>query len=523
MHKSGFTRIICVVALSCLTGAISLRAQTYRSLASFDPSIGQYPVSPLVQGLNGNYYGVAIGGGSNFGCGWGSSVDCGTFFEVTPAGKLTVLYNFCALANCADGGLPEPALALGPDGNFYGSTYTGGANNMYPPCQFGAAGCGTIFKITPTGQLTTLYNLCSEFNCADGAYPDRLALGADGNFYGTTESGGIFNGDAGCPNGCGTVFKISPAGQFTSLYKFCSTTDINGNCTDGIIPASGMIQATNGNFYGTTLYGGTSGWGNIFQITPSGVLTSMYSFCSQTNCADGGLAPNEPFILGADGNLYSTTYSRGVNGGGTFFRFTPKGQLTTLYSFCFSLKTPCPDGSSPHGSLAQGSDGNFYGATYSGGNTSPALCGGVGFGCGTLFQITPTGQLSTLYRFCPNSNCIAGAYAQGVMQGTNGVIYGATTYGGDSEWGVIFGATNKLSPFVQALPNVGKTGRVIDILGNNLAGTTSVTFNGASASFQVVSNTYLKARVPSGATTGQIKVTTPTGTLTSNVAFQVLP
>lgn len=523
MKKIRLVGLIYMSALICLTTAISAGAQTYRALVNIDPTTtGEYPVSPLVQGFNGNLYGVAIAGGANGGCGYGNSNNCGTFFEVTPSGKFTVIYNFCSLANCAEGGLPEPALALGPDGNFYGSTYTGGANNVYP-CEFGVAGCGTIFKVTPSGHLTTLYNFCSELNCADGLYPNPLVLGADGNFYGTTESGGILNGDAGCPSGCGTVFKISPSGQFTSLYKFCTTTDINGDCTDGIIPVSGMVQAGNGNFYGTTLYGGTSGRGNIFQVTPSGVLTPMYSFCSQANCIDGILGLNEPFIVGGDGNLYSTTNGGGVNRGGTFYRFTLKGELTTLYSFCFSQTSACPDGTFPYGSLAQGSDGNFYGATSSGGNTSPVLCGGVGYGCGTLFQISPAGQLTTLYRFCPHANCIAGAYAGGVMQATNGAIYGTTTYGGSLGSGVIFGATNKLGAFVRALPNVGPAGRPIDILGNNLAGTTSVTFNGASATYQVVSNTYLKAQVPAGATTGTIQVTTPSGVLSSNVAFQVLP
>ena len=517
MKKSGLIKIACIVSLFCVTTAIASHAQTYQVLANLSPSTGQYPNSPLVQGLNGNYYGIAVGGGTNATCAYGNATSCGTFFEVTPEGKLTVLYNFCSQANCADGGLPEAALVLGADGNFYGSTFTGGANQGYP-CEFGT-GCGTIFKITPGGKLTTLYNLCSQLNCADGIYPSQLVLGADGNFYGTTESGGILNGDAGCPLGCGTVFKISPTGSFTSLYRFCTTADNNGNCTDGIVPVSGVVQAPNGNFYGTTMLFGHGG--NIFEITPAGKLTPIYSFCSLSNCADGTLSLNEPLIVGNDGNIYGTTAGGGPNGGGTVFKVTLQGRLTTLYGFCYSATVPCPDGTMPRGNLTLGNDGNIYGTTFSGGNASPGLCGGTGFGCGTIFKITPTGRLLTVHTFCSQANCADGAYGQGVMQATSGAFYGITGYGGSSGWGVVYKGTNGLSPFVEALPSGGKTGRVVGVLGNNLTGTTSVTFNGVPATFTVVSNTFIKATVPAGATTGTIEVTTPGGTLSSNVKFQV--
>lgn len=196
-----------------------------------------------------------------------------------------------------------------------------------------------------------------------------------------------------------------------------------------------------------------------------------------------------------------------------------QGHLTTLYGFCSSLKDPCPDGTNPRGNLTQGSDGNFYGTTFSGGNVSPGLCGGLGFGCGTAFEISSSGQLTNIYTFCSRTNCSDGAYPDGLVQATNGVFYGTTGNGGSSSWGVVFSGSKGLAAFIEALPNFGKVGRVIDILGNELAGTTNVTFNGVPAAFKVVSSTYIKAQVPSGAT----KVTTPSATISSNVPFQILP
>jgi uncharacterized repeat protein (TIGR03803 family) len=475
----------------------------------------------MVQGLNGNYYGTAIAGGANANCAYGNATACGTFFEVTPAGKLTVLYSFCSQPSCADGGQPQTAVVLGADGNFYGSTIRGGANQA-DSCQLGP-GCGTIFRITPAGKLTTIYNFCSQSNCADGVYPSQLVLGANGNFYGTTESGGILNSNAGCPQGCGTVFEISPAGAFATLYSFCTTTNGSGSCTDGTIPVSGVVQAANGNFYGTTLYGGSAGRGNMFEITPTGTLRQIYSFCSQTNCADGILSLHEPLIQGGDGNLYGITGGGGPNGGGTIFKVTPRGQLTTLYGFCYSSTSPCPDGTFPSGSLTQGSDNSFYGTTSSGGNVSPSLCGGVGYGCGTIFGISPRGQITTIHTFCSQANCSDGAYGQGLMQATNGVFYGTTGYGGSSGWGVVLTESKGLAPFAEALPTFGKSGAVISILGNKLTGSTSVTFNGTPATFTVKSSTLIEAKVPNGATTGMIQVTTSRGVLSSNVAFQILP
>jgi len=224
-----------------------------------------------------------------------------------PAQTFTTLFSFGG----TKGEYPyiAPWLVQATNGYLYGTTEGGGAN-------YG----GTVFKITPSGTLTTLYSFCPKGNCADGADPlAGLVQATNGDFYGTTGGGG--------PGG--TVFKITPSGTLTTLYWFCSQT----NCTDGNNPESGLVQATNGDIYGTTYDGGANGdYGTVFRITPGGTLTTLYSFCSQPNCTDGG-GPEAGLVQGTDGNLYGTTVYGGANGAGTVFRITPSGTLTTLHSF----------------------------------------------------------------------------------------------------------------------------------------------------------------------------------------------
>ncbi len=246
------------------------------------------------------------------------------------------------------------------------------------------------------------------------------------------------------------------------------------------------------------------------------MLTTLYSFCSQTNCTDG----NEPrgLVQAADGNFYGTTafggayynnYCSADPGCGTVFEITPAGVLTTLYSFC--SQPNCPDGGHPVG-LVQATDGNFYGATEWGGAN----------GHGTVFEITPSGTLTTLYSFCAQANCADGANPEGrLMQATNGNLYGTTYYGGANVDGTVFSLSVGLGPFVETLPTSGNVGATVIILGNKLTDATSVTFNGTAATFTVVSSSEITTTVPTGATTGTVEVTIPSGTLSSNIAFQV--
>jgi uncharacterized repeat protein (TIGR03803 family) len=455
---------------------------------------------------------------------------------VSSAQTFTTLTTF----DGTDGGLPVWALVQGTDGNFYGSTGFGGTGNE-----------GTIFKITPAGKLTTLQSI---------GYAHMAVQATDGNFYGTTPDGG--------PKGAGTVFKMTAAGKLTTIYSFCS----QAGCVDGDTPYGGVIQASDGNFYGTTAGGGAYNYGTVFKISRAGKLTTLTSFNSL------GVAGTS-LVQGIDGNFYGTTSNGGASGDGTIFKVSPKGKMTTLHTFDFT------DGKFPYDALIQAADGNFYGTTYSGGANDPQACEGIG--CGTVFKITASGKLTTLYNFCAQTNCADGQWPSGslvqatdgnfygtteaggahgtncpfgicgtvfkltpggtlttlhsfagtdgsdpysgLVQGTSGTFYGTTEMGADlscgggSGCGTVFSLSVKLGPFVETRPTSGKVGANVMILGNNLAGATGVSFNGSAATFKIVSDSEIKTTVPAGATTGTVEVATPKKMLKSNVIFRVKP
>jgi len=511
---------VSAVFVLCATMAIALPAQTLTTVNNtFLGTLGSAPGAGLAQGPDGNLYGTTAGGGT---------YNSGTVFRITPSGTLTTLYSFCSQIiddACADGGSPVATLVPTANGDFYGTTATRGAgayDNGYVAEGFG----GTVFKITPSGVLTTLYSFCSQSGCTDGdELLAGLVQGTDGNFYGTTADGG--GGEPVNSVTGGTVFRITPGGMPTTLYSFCSQSE----CTDGDNPSARLVQATDGDLYGTTRLGGapcypSSRCGTVFKITPTGTLTTLYSFCSKPNasgvCADGQY-PVAALIQGTDGNLYGTTPQGGANNngnGGTVFRLTPSGVLTTLYTFCSQLnaKGLCADGQTPMAGLVQATDGSFYGTTE---------YGGLNF-AGTVFKITPNGVLTTLYSFCSqgvfsdSDDCADGALpVAGLVQTTNGDFYGTTSYGEPNGAGTVFSLSVGLAPFVETLPALGSVGAAVQILGTNLTGATSVTFNGTAATFTLVSSTLITTTVPSGASTGEVQVTTPSGTLLSNAAFVV--
>src|ERR1017187_999315 len=414
---------------------------------------------------------------------------CATTAIAQPAQTLTTLFSFCSQSGCPDGSDPIAGLVQATNGDLYGTTAKGGAN-----------GGGTVFKITPGGTLTTLYSFCSQTNCMDGVEPYAgLVQAANGDLYGTTVAGGA--------NGYGTVFKITPGGTLTMVYSFCSQT----NCADGAYPEAGLVQAANGDLYGTTPQGGANRGGTIFKITPGGTLTKLYSFCSEgvyPACTDG-LIPDAGLVQAANGDFYGTTDYGGGNGHvGTLFKITPSGTLTTLHGFNYT------DGEGPSAGLVQATNGDFYGTTLSGGAN----------GEGTVFKITPSGSLTTLYSFCSQSGCTDGAFPEaGLVQDTNGDFYGTTFEGGSNDGGTVFRISVGLGPFVKPRPPYGKVGAAIKILGTNLTGATSVGFNGTAAVFEVVSSSEITTTVPAGASSGKIQVVTPSGTLSSNASFLVVP
>jgi uncharacterized repeat protein (TIGR03803 family) len=475
MKKPDWLKVACAVGLFCLAAAIAAPAQTFVTLASFGGSNGQSPYAPLVQGTDGNFYGTTRDGGAN---------NYGTVFKITDAGVLTSLQSF----NDSNGAYPQGPLLLGGDGRLYG-TASGGEVLIF---QCGA-GCGTVFDITPHGALTTL----GVFDLTDGAEPAGSVLYVDGDSYGTTLTGGT---GSLCYGGCGTVFKIARDGTITTLHSF--------DVIDGWNPGAALVEGHDGGFYGTTIGGGTgssclNGCGTVFEITPKGVLTTLHSF----DVADG-VQPQGPLVQGADGSLYGTTWGGGANFNGTIFKVTPSGAFKTLHSFNYS------DGAAPSGTMVQASDGDFYGTTWGGGNASCT------FGCGTVFRMTPNGRVTTLHSF--DSTDGSSPYG-GLFEATNGKLYGTTEYGGLDGDGTIFSLDLGLNALVETAPTSGRTGSSVIVLGGNLTGCTNVTFNGTAATFTVESATYIKATVPAGATTGVVQVVAPSGTLTSNVPFRVAP
>jgi len=456
------------VALACIVAlfaAIVAQAQTFDTIFNFDGTNGESAFLGT-QGLDGNLYGTTAGGGLYRG---------GEIFGITTAGTLVGAHSFCPdLPACANGDYPFGAPLLASDGNFYGSTSYGGTNNT-----------GTIYKITPSGKLTTLYNSPSTVNGTSGPW----VQGVNGNLYGEVGT---------------TIYSISPAGVYTTVYNFSG------------IEANGLVLGPNGNLFGTTSYGGRFGNGMFFMLTPTGKLTAIYNFRTSD------LFSPSKLVLASNGNFYGTSFYGGANGGGTVFELTPTGQFRVLYTFCSQAN--CADGAVPSFGVVQGTDGNLYGITTMGGTGGAAFCP---LYCGTIFQITTSGVLTTLYNFCSQDQCADGLEPQyPLMQATDGNFYGATFQGGTSGptgYGTIYRLSMGLAPFVRTNPTFGNPGRTIGILGNNLTGATAVSFNGTPATFTVVSDTFIKATVPMGATSGTIQVTTPSGTLDSNVSFQVLP
>jgi uncharacterized repeat protein (TIGR03803 family) len=441
---------------------------------------------------------------------------------IVPAQTFTSLATF----DGSNGETPNwGALVQGLDGAFYGVTIDA---------------WGDIYKVPPDGNFAVVFG----FSPTNGRGCDPwagLVLGADGNFYGSTKFGGPPNGEAsllykmtpsgslgtvytfalngpyadtiwdammqandgnfygtiknGGTNGYGSVFKLTPDGTFTVLYSFSNT--------DGSTPTGSLVQAGNGNLYGTTYYGGPYGVGTIFEMTLAGKLTPLHAF-RRTD----GAGPQGGLIQAADGNFYGTTIGGGANDQGTVFQFTGSGTLTTLYSF------KGPDGAHPRQNVIQANDGNFYGTTAAGG--AP--------GQGTVFELTPRGELTTLHTFSGPDG--ANPWAT-LVQGTDGRFYGTTSGGGtappgNGADGTVFRLDTGLPPFVAALPVYGIAGEEIRILGTDLSGATGVIFNGVPASFTVVSPAQIVATVPAGATSGHVQVNVPAGTLSTVGPFQVM-
>ncbi len=399
----------------------------FTTLHNFAGNDGANPAGSLVQGTDGNFYGTTEYGGSGF-------FNIGTVFKMTASGSVTTLHTFTG----PDGALPVAGLVQGTDGKFYGTTSTGGSV------------VGTVFQIDSSGTFATL----RLFTGPDGAQPSaRLIQATDQKFYGTTYGGG--------DNSDGTVFRIDSAGTFATLHSF------TGN--DGNACLAGLVQAADGKFYGTTEAGGPTGHGNAFRIDTAGNLTSLHDFSggsdgsqpianliqtSDTNfygtsqgggANDGGTVfrmtsagavttlhdlggtgngyePEAGVVRTSDGTLYGTTYRGGSSNLGTVFKIDSAGNTTVLHNFA---GVAASDGSNPQGGLVHATDGKFYGTTVNGGTHD----------LGSVFRIDTSGTLTTLHSFADSDG--TGPIA-GLIQGTDGKLYGTTQYGGTNNLGTIF-------------------------------------------------------------------------------------
>ena len=550
-----------LLPIALLSGSMAATSQTYTPLYTYpqtdagDSGI-TYP-SVLSQGRDGNLYSTIETNGTH---------TYGTVYKMTTAGAYSAIYNFCAEgAPCAStGGDPEGGVVLGSDGNLWGTTLNGGKD-----------AAGTVFQVTPGGTLSVVYSFANgnddsapdftvlqgqdgniygvseeqystqygsffklttkgvvtphPFDYTNGAGPNLPVLGTDGNFYGTTYVGG----DPTCR--CGVIYKATPAGKITVLHTF---TGFKGAPYDGELPVGSLVEGPDGNFYGTTYEGGSNGTdngGTVFKITPAGAYSIIHDFVAAAPTYDGQL-PKAGLILGTDGNFYGTTLKGGSAGGGAIYQITPSGTEKVIYNFCI---VSCYDGVLPDTPLVQHTNGLFYGA--SAGNS---LGGSVFFSLDV--GLAPFVKLVT---WTANVGATAQILGQG-FTGASAVSFSggvaakfdvvSDTYmtatipaGAQSGPVTVTTAAGALSsdrhflvkPQLDSFtPPSGLVGTTVTITGVSLTQATAVDIGGKTASFAVISDDEVTAKVPAGAKTGDsISVTTPGGTATSTAKLVVEP
>lgn len=460
-------------------------------LHSFDSTNGGIPNSGLTLGTDGNLYGTTTAGG----LGWG------TIFKITPSGAFTSLHSF---NGTTEGTGPDAPPIQGLDGNFYG-TAGDGNNSVF----------GTVYKMTPAGVVTIIYTFDST-----NRYPNGLVMGNDGNFYGTT---------TGTSTGLGTVFKITPQGKLTVLHKFTGP--------DGQDPIGQLIQAKDGNFYGTTKVGGSGANGVVYKMSPTGVYTVLHNFANNGL----GLGPVAGLVQATDGKFYGAAYSTPGVGPGLIYQISSDGVYTILHQFLSKNR----DGATPMVPLIQHTGGTLFGDTYSGGlGTNCITCGvlySLDMALGAFVEFLPphsqgrvgktigmlgqgfSGTTNVTFNGTPSTftvvsdTYLTATVPNGAKSGSIRVI----TPGGTLTSNKTFRVTPQITTFD---PPSGPVGTSVTITGVSLTQTSKVTFGGVKATtFAVLSDTDVTATVPAGAVTGKITVTTTGGTAASATDFTVTP
>jgi uncharacterized repeat protein (TIGR03803 family) len=387
-----FAAAAALAFMFCSFSSLS-QAQTYTEKTIYNFTGGANGVEPVFSGVvrdsAGNFYGTTYAGGAH---------NRGTVWKIDQKGEQTVLHSFSG----PEGSTPYAGLVLSPAGVLYGTTHEGGTVNA----TWCTNGCGVVFLVNLDGNERTLYRFTGG---NDGGSPvGGVIRDSAGNLYGTTEVGGASN--------YGTVFKVDAAGAETVLHSFAGWPD------DGQAPQANLIQDSAGNFYGTTSNGGTAGFGTVFEVEASGLESVLYSFKGETDGSD----PMASLLRDAQGNLYGTTFFGGLGRIGTVFKLDASGNETILHSFNGN------DGAYPEGPLVRDAQDNLYGTALQGG---PAANDG-----GTIFKITAQGEFSVLWDFAgdPNGENPAGP----LIMDSAGNLYGTTAMGGPTADGSVF----KLTP-----------------------------------------------------------------------------
>jgi len=422
MRNKGFLRscMASKLATAAVAAGLSLcsiaRAEAaghgYKIIYNFQGEAdGALPSSTLTIDANNNLYGTTAYGGNLNDCAY-NGFGCGVIFKIDATGTESALHAFSG----PDGAQPYWQLLLDGSGNLYGTTSFGGSGGTN--CPYVNAKCGTVFKLAPDGTETVLYSFTGG---TDGSAPGlyeaagngALVMDASGNLYGTTSYGGDLSCNDG--QGCGVIYKVSPSGTETVLHTFEST--------DGAFPTAGMLADGSGNLYGTTVLGGTSNFGTVFELSNAGNESVLYNF---TNGNDG-TGPVGNLIQDEQGNFYGTALNGGQdgNGKGVVFKLSSTGDESTVYSFYGDQ-----DGGNPYSGLIRDASGNLYGTT---------CCGGIE-GDGVVFRVNKKGKESTLHSFRGGHRDGSSPHF-GLVLGQNGVLYGATQYGGSGHYGTVFEIT----------------------------------------------------------------------------------
>ena len=423
MHSN--QRISFVAFLVCLFVALSAGAYAQNFGVVFAFRSGP-PASTPVQGRDGYLYGTA----------YGDETNCGSVYRMSTTGAGGTLFQFNG-TTCPYGG-----LTLATDGNFYGVASGGTAN------------FGEIYRITSGGAYTVVYNFQG---LSDGAYPFYTPIQAsDGSLYGVTY--GISQQSAG------TIYKFSAAGSVATIF----TLNLDGS--QGTTFSSAVTQAADSNLYVTTFEGGQFNCGTILKLTTAGELLSQYSF----QCKKNGEYPQGAILQATDGNLYGTTDEGGYvtkrcrDGCGTIYQLTPDGVVTLIHLF---QEFDWWDATGAWGGLTEGTDGNLYGVSAAGGSSY-----------GTIYMTSTSGDETPIWGSECQSRGDGCIPETALMQDTNGTFYGTFTHGGAHEKGTLYSMDMGLGPFITFVQPTGKAGGTAQILGQGLTGTTSVTFNGIAAS-----------------------------------------